>query len=137
MLMRLETSAAIADAERALAALDAARVVLWLAGLGPDQALRDHAAVCTWRRLGQPGALIAEAEVDEHLAWRMALAAARRSLRIEDSVELAIRVIPLPGQLGRPEAHGPDRQLLRGHWRGEDTELAVLASGRGTHEPGA
>lgn len=102
----------------------------------PEQALRDHTAVCTWRRLGQPGALIAEAEIDGHLAWRMALAAARRSLQIEDSAELAIGLIPLPGQRGRPEAHGPDRRLLRDHWNGECVELAVLAAGRGAHEHG-
>lgn len=80
MLMRLVTTAAIADAELALAALDAARAVLWLAGLCPAQALRDHMAVCTWHRLGRRGALIAEAEIEGHLAWEMALAAARRSL---------------------------------------------------------
>lgn len=136
MLMRLETTAAIADCERALAALDAARAVLWLAGLGPEQALRDHTAVCTWHWLGQPGALIAEAEIDGHLAWRMALAAARRSLHIEDSAELAIRLIPLPGLRERPEAHGPDRRLLREHWNGEDAELAVLSASRGAHEHG-
>lgn len=129
--MRLVTTAAIADAELALAALDAARAVLWLAGLCPAQALRDHMAVCTWHRLGRRGALIAEAEIEGHLAWEMALAPARRSLRIEDSAVLAIGLIPLPGQPGRPDTHGPDRRLLRDHWSAEMPALAVHAAGCG------
>lgn len=66
--MRLETTAVIADAESALAALDAARAVLWIAGLTPELALRDHIVVNYWRTLGGPAALIAESEIDGHLA---------------------------------------------------------------------
>lgn len=105
------------DEERVLAALDAARAVLDLAGMHPAMAWRDYLAVADWRRKHRPNHMIAAAEEEGAQLWMMALSAARRSLGMSDDEDIEIDLAQLPGLPPFPEAHGPSRYIWRRHWQ--------------------
>lgn len=112
MFLRLEVFPYPEEA-RALAALEAARVVCEAGGVLPIVAKKDHLLITNPHTTTLPAHMVSDAEIGGAYTWEVALTAARHMLRIATDASLNIEVLTVKGSLSTIEQHGPDRDTWR------------------------